>query len=74
MNKFDLGLPKFEDTLFSTEEQRQEARLEKVMKIPISEVHDFKQHPFHVRMDEDMVKLVDLFGITNYRRDFLDLK
>ena len=24
--------------------------------------------------DEDMVKLVDLFGITNYRRDFLDLK
>ena len=51
MNKFDLGLPKFEDTLFSTEEQRQEARLEKVMKIPISEIHDFKQHPFHVRMD-----------------------
>lgn len=59
MNKFDFGLPKFEDTLFSTEEQRQEARLEKVMKIPISEIHDFKQHPFHVRMDEDMVKLID---------------
>ena len=59
MNKFDLGLPKFEDTLFSTEEQRQEARLEKVMKIPISKIHDFKQHPFHVRMDEDMVKLID---------------
>ena len=59
MNKFDLGLPKFEDTLFSTEEQRQEARLEKVMKIPISDIHDFKQHPFHVRMDEDMVKLID---------------
>ncbi len=59
MNKFDLGLPKFEDTLFSTEEQRQQARLEKVMKIPISEIHDFKQHPFHVRMDEDMVKLID---------------
>lgn len=29
MNKFDLGLPKFEDTLFSTEEQRQEARLKR---------------------------------------------
>lgn len=29
------------------------------MKIPISEIHDFKQHPFHVRMDEDMVKLID---------------
>lgn len=59
MDKFDFGLPKFEDTLFSTEEQRQEARLEKVMKIPISEIHDFKQHPFHVRMDEDMIKLID---------------
>lgn len=59
MNNFDFRLPKFEDTLFSTEEQRQEARLEKVMKIPISEIHDFKQHPFHVRMDEDMVKLID---------------
>lgn len=59
MDKFDFGLPKFEDTLFSTEEQRQEARLEKVMKIPISEIHDFKQHPFHVRMDEDMVKLIN---------------
>lgn len=59
MNKFDFGLPTFEDTLFSTEEQRQEAKLEKVMKIPISEIHDFKQHPFHVRMDEDMAKLID---------------
>ncbi len=59
MGKFDFGLPKFEDTLFSTEEQRQEAKLEKVIKIPISEIHDFKQHPFHVRMDDDMVKLID---------------
>lgn len=59
MNKFDFGLPKFEDTLFSTEEQRQESKLEKIIKIPISEIHDFKQHPFHVRMDEDMVKLID---------------
>lgn len=59
MSKFDFGLPKFEDTLFSTEEQRQEAQLEKIMKIPISEIHDFQQHPFHVRMDEDMIKLID---------------
>lgn len=59
MNKFDFDLPKFEDTLFSTEEQRQEAKLEKVMKIPIKDIHDFQHHPFHVRMDEDMVKLID---------------
>lgn len=59
MAKFDFGLPKYEDTLFSTEEQRQDAQLEKVMKIPINKIHDFHQHPFHVRMDEDMVKLID---------------
>ena len=41
MNNFDFGLPKFEDTLFSTEEQRQKAKLEKVMKIPINEIHDW---------------------------------
>lgn len=38
MKKIDLGLPSYEDTLFSTEEQRQEAKLEKVIKIPIDEI------------------------------------
>lgn len=56
-------LPKLEvnsfDELFSTEEQRIDAQLEKVSKIPISEIRDFADHPFHVRMDEDMVKLID---------------
>lgn len=59
MKKIDLGLPSFEDSLFSTEEQRQDAKLEKVMKIPIDEIHTFKNHPFHVRQDEDMQKLID---------------
>lgn len=59
MKKIDLGLPSYEDTLFSTEEQRQEAKLEKVIKIPIDEIHSFKNHPFHVRQDEEMQKLID---------------
>lgn len=59
MKKIDLGLPSFEDSLFSTEAQRQDAKLEKVMKIPIDEIHAFKNHPFHVRQDEDMQKLID---------------
>ena len=59
MKKIDLRLPSYEDTLFSTEEQRQEAKLEKVMKIPIDEIHSFKNHPFHVRQDEEMQKLID---------------
>ena len=46
------------DNLFSTEEERQDNRLEKIMKIPLEEIHDFKDHPFKVRMDEDMEKLV----------------
>ena len=58
MAKLDLGLPSY-DSLFSTEEERQEANSEKVMTIPIDKITDFKEHPFHVTMDEDMAKLID---------------
>lgn len=47
------------DELFTTEEQRQEAKLEKVMKIPIDEIKDFKKHPFNVRMDSEMESLIE---------------
>ena len=56
--KLDLGLPTY-DSLFSTEEERQEASAEKVTTIPIDKITDFKEHPFHVAMDEDMAKLID---------------
>ncbi len=56
--KLDLGLPTY-DSLFSTEEERQEASTEKVTTIPIDKITDFKGHPFHVTMDEDMAKLID---------------
>ena len=56
--KLDLGLPSY-DSLFSAEEERQEANSEKVMTIPIDKITDFKGHPFHVTMDEDMAKLID---------------
>lgn len=58
MPKLDLGLPSY-DSLFSTEEERQEANSEKVMTIPIDKITDFKEHPFHVTMDEDMAKLIE---------------
>lgn len=58
MPKLDLGLPTY-DSLFSTEEERQEASVEKVTTIPIDKITDFKEHPFHVTMDEDMAKLID---------------
>lgn len=58
MPKIDLGLPNY-DSLFSTEEERQESKLEKIVSIPIDKISDFKNHPFHVTMDEDMLKLID---------------
>ena len=56
--KLDLGLPAY-DSLFSTEEERQDANAEKITTIPIDKITDFKEHPFHVTMDEDMAKLID---------------
>lgn len=46
------------DDLFTTEEQRQDAKLEKVVKIPLDDIADFKKHPFNVRLDEEMESLI----------------
>lgn len=54
----NIALPSL-DNLFSTEEERQDAKLEKVQNIPLSELYPFKDHPFHVRDDEEMEKMVD---------------
>ena len=54
----DFSLPKFED-IFSTQEERDEAKLDKIRDIPLSEIDPFPDHPFHVRDDEDMLQLVE---------------
>ena len=54
----DFSLPKFED-IFSTQEERDEAKLDKIRDIPLSEIDPFPDHPFHVRDDEDMMQLVE---------------
>ena len=56
--KFEFGLPAY-DSLFSTEEERQDERLEKVVSLPINNIRDFHDHPFHVELDDDMLKLID---------------
>ena len=59
MAKYDLGLSGY-NSIFSTEQERNEdANTEKVVSIPIESISDFKGHPFHVSMDDDMVKLID---------------
>ena len=47
------------DDLFSTEESRADAQREKVMEIPLSELHLFKNHPFKVKDDEAMMETAD---------------
>ncbi|MGI6041254.1 MAG: ParB/RepB/Spo0J family partition protein [Candidatus Alectryocaccobium sp.] len=56
--KSDFTLPTLDD-IFSTQEQRDEAKLSKIRDIPISEIDDFPDHPFKVRDDEDMLQLVE---------------
>ena len=47
------------DDLFSTEESRADAQREKVVEIPLSELHPFKRHPFKVKDDEAMLETAD---------------
>lgn len=56
--KSDFALPTLDD-LFSTQQEREDAKLEKIRDIPLDLIDDFPDHPFHVRDDEDMVQLVE---------------
>lgn len=56
--EINMRLPALDD-LFSTQEERDEVRRETVRNIPISEINDFPNHPFKVKMDENMSDLVD---------------
>ena len=47
------------DDLFSTQEERDEAKLAKIYDIPLELIDDFPDHPFKVRDDEDMTQLVE---------------
>ena len=64
-NGLNFNLPSVDD-LFSTEEERAEARLEKVVNLSFSEISDFPNHPFKVRMDEamrEMTESVKQYGV-----------
>lgn len=57
--QIDLGLESALDELFMTDQGRAVNRLPKIYEIPLSEIDEFPDHPFHVRMDEDMDRLVE---------------
>ena len=63
--KLNFNLPSVDD-LFSTEEERAEARLEKVVNLSPTEISDFPNHPFKVRMDaamQEMTESVKQYGV-----------
>ena len=56
--KSDFTLPTLGD-LFSTQELRDDAKLSKIRDIPLELIDDFPDHPFKVKLDEDMMQLVE---------------
>lgn len=58
MRKTDFTLPKLDD-LFTTQEMRDDAKLERVQNIPLSELHPFKDHPFKVQNNEEMKRMIE---------------
>lgn len=54
----DLAMTGY-DELFMNDKERQESGLPKIYDIPLTEIDDFPDHPFQVRMDEDMDQLVE---------------
>ena len=55
----DLGLNEAYNDLFSTQEERDNAGRTFVIDLDPAEISDFPNHPFHVRMDEEMERLVE---------------
>lgn len=54
----NINLPSL-DNLFSSEQERQDAKLEKIQILPLTKLHPFRNHPFQVRDDDEMNKMVD---------------
>ena len=60
VQKIDLGLTGY-DELFANDEERKVNKLPRIFDIPISEIDDFPDHPFKVKIDEDTLG-TDIFG------------
>lgn len=58
--KSDFTLPMNSlDELFSSQEERDDAKLERVKDIPLTELHPFKDHPFKIQNDDEMKRLIE---------------
>ena len=58
--KSDFTLPTTSlDELLSSQEERDDAKLERVKDIPLNELHPFRDHPFKIQSDEEMKRLIE---------------
>lgn len=58
--KSDFTLPTASlDELFSSQEERDDAKLERVKEISLNELHPFRDHPFKIQNDEEMKRLIE---------------
>ena len=56
--KSDFTLPTL-DSLFSTQQEREYEKLDKIRDIPLELIDDFPDHPYKVKDDEDMMQLAE---------------
>ena len=58
MRKSDFTLPTLDD-LFTTQAERDDAKLERVQNIPLAQLHPFKDHPFKILNNEEMQRMIE---------------
>ena len=58
IRKSDFTLPTLDD-LFTTQAERDDAKLERVKNIPLDELHPFKNHPFKILNNEEMERMIE---------------
>ena len=63
--KSDFTLPTLDD-LFTTQAERDDAKLERVKNIPLDELHPFKNHPFKILNNEDMERMIESIQIQDH--------
>ena len=56
--KSDFTLPSYDD-IFTTQEMRDDAKLERVQNIPLAQLHPFKDHPFKILNNEEMERMIE---------------
>ena len=57
-NEIEIHLPKIDD-LFTTQEERDSANLEKIVNINLNEIDDFPEHPFKVVENDEMKDMME---------------